>query len=59
MSIVRHKLLREFLDAPSLEVLKIRLDGALATLEVEEVPAYGRGAGTRWSLGSLPTCIIL
>ena len=26
---------------------------------VEDVPAYGRGVGTRWSLRSLPTLIIL
>ena len=26
---------------------------------VEDVPAYGRGVGTRWSLRSLPTLTIL
>ena len=54
MRVVRHwnMLPREAVDAPSLEVFKARLDGALSNLEVvvelvEGVPAHGRGVGTR------------
>ena len=51
MRMVRHwnRLSREAVDAPSLEVFKARLDGALSSLVhlVEGVPAHGRGVGTR------------
>jgi len=39
---------REIVDAPSLEVLKARLDGALS-----------KGFGTRWTFKSLPTQTML
>ena len=50
MRVVRHwnRLHREALAAPSLEVFKARLDGALSKPGlVEGVPAHGRGVGTR------------
>jgi len=46
MRVMRHwnRLLREAVDAPSLEVSKARLNGALSTLgPVEGVPPHGRG----------------
>jgi len=41
--------------------VKARMDGALSNVvpAVEDVPAHGRGVGTRWSLRSLPTLTIL
>ena len=42
-----HRLPREAVAAPSLEVFKARLDGALTILVVEDVPAHGGGVGTR------------
>ena len=51
MRVVKHwnRLPREVVAAPSLEVLKARLDGALSNLvpAVEDVPAHGRGVETR------------
>jgi len=43
-----HRLPREAVAAPSLAVFKARLDGALEQPGlVEDVPAHGRGVGTR------------
>ena len=42
-----NRLPREPVDAPSLDVFKARLDGALSTGLVEDVPAHGRGVGIR------------
>jgi len=50
MRVVRHwpRLSRAAVAAPSLVGFKARLDGALSTLGlVEDVPADGRGVGTR------------
>ena len=50
MRVVRHwnRLPRGAVDAPSLAVFKARLDGALKQPGlVEDVPAHGRGVGTR------------
>ena len=41
-----HRLPREVVDDHSLEVFKARLDGALSNV-VKDVPAHGRGVGTR------------
>jgi len=40
-----HRLSREVVDAPSLETLKVRLDGALSTDGAVGVPACCRGVG--------------
>lgn len=49
--VVRHwsRLLREAVDAPSLEVVKARLDGWGLVLPdlVGGIPAYGKGVGVR------------
>jgi len=62
MRVVRHwnRLPREAVDAPSLEVLKTRLEGAWSNLVWWKVslPMAG-GVGTRWSIRSLPTQTIL
>jgi len=55
-----HRLPREVVDAPSLEVFKARLDGALGNLIQYLIPqlgnrACGMGIGTWWSFRSLPT----
>jgi len=50
MRVVKHwpRLPREAVAAPSLAVFKARLDGALSQPGlVEDVPAHGRGVGTR------------
>jgi len=39
-----HRLPRETVNAPSLEVFKVRLDRVLSNL-VKDVPAHGRAAG--------------
>ncbi|PKU43685.1 hypothetical protein llap_6013 [Limosa lapponica baueri] len=59
--VVRHwnRLPREAVDAPSLEVFKARLDGALSNLVWWEVSLHRAGGGTQWSLMSLPTLTIL
>jgi len=51
---------REAVDAPSLEVFKARLDGIFGqnALAVGN-PDHSSGAGTGWSLRSLPVQIIL
>ena len=62
MRVVKHwpRLPREAVAAPSLAVLKARLDGALSNLGWWKMSlAHGRGVGTRWSLRSLPTQTIL
>jgi len=47
---------RKVVDAPSLEVFKGRLDGALGSLHlVVGKPACGNGVGTKWPLRSFPT----
>ena len=45
MRVVRHwhRLPSEAVDAPSLEALKARLDGAVSSLGLGGVPAYSRG----------------
>ena len=62
MRLVRHwsSLLREAVDAPSLEVFKARLDGALGNLVWWEVSLpMAEGVGIRGSLRDLPTQPIL
>lgn len=39
-------MLPRVMDAPSLEVFKVRLDGALGNLVVIDVPVHGSGVGT-------------
>jgi len=41
-----HRLPREVMDAPFLEPLKVRLDGALSTDGAVGVPAHRRGIGS-------------
>ena len=50
-----HKLLRGTVDAPSLEVLKARLDGWMGSLTWWVTALVGAG----WALRSLPTQAIL
>jgi len=50
------QLLREAVDPPSLEVLKVRLDGSLSSLSWW---VSTEGAGTGWALSSLPIQAIL
>jgi len=60
--VVRHwnRLPREFLDAPSLEVFKASLDGALVLPDlVGGNPAYDRAIGTGLSLRSLASQTVL
>ena len=54
-----HRLPREAVGAPSLEVLKARLDGALGRLVWWEVSCPWQGVGTGWALRALPTQTIL
>ena len=55
-----HRLPKESVIAPSLEVLKARPDGALGNLVWWEVSlSMAGGVGIRWSLRSLPTQTIL
>jgi len=46
---------REAVGAPSLQVLKARLDGALGSLSWWWQPCPRQGVGTGWALRSLPT----
>jgi len=46
---------REAVGAPSLEILKARLDGALGSLRWWEAPSPCQGVGTGWALRSPPT----
>ena len=61
LRVLKHwrRLPREAADAPSLEVFKARLDGALGGLVWWEVSLPMAGVGTRGSLRSLPTPTIL
>jgi len=55
-----NRLPREVVDAPSLEVVQGQAGWSSEQPGlVEDVPAHGRGVGTRWSLRSLPTLTIL
>jgi len=54
-----HRLSRKAWGAPSLEVLKARLDGALGSLSWWVAPSPQQGVGTGWALRSLPTQTIL
>ena len=60
-SMVRHwnMLSREVVDAPSLEVFKGRLNGALGNLVELEVSLLMAGVGMGWALRSLPNQTIL
>ena len=42
-----HRLLREVMNVPSLEVLKARLDGALGSLNLWGAISQWQGVGTR------------
>ena len=42
---VRHRLSREVVDTPSLEIIKVRLDGALSTDGAVGVPVQCRAIG--------------
>lgn len=53
------RLTREAVDAPLLKVFKARLDSTGQPNLVDRSPVYGRGIGTGWKLGLLPTQIIL
>jgi len=44
---VRRRLPREVVDAPSLEALSARLDGAVSSLVEQEVSLPTAGVGTR------------
>lgn len=44
---------RKIVDAPSLEVFSVRLDGALCNQPMQSTPS--KGVGTRWSLRLLST----
>ena len=52
VSVVRqwHRLPREAVDAPSLETLKVRLDGVLSTWWICRCPCSLQGSWTRWTL---------
>lgn len=51
----RHRLPREFMEALRLEVFKAKLNGILEPAGLlRDVPTYGRGVGTKWSLRLLP-----
>ena len=52
-----HRLPREAVDAPSVEVPKARLDGAGGSLGWGALPMAGVGTG--WALGPLPIQTIL
>jgi len=54
-----HRLPREAVATPSLEVLKAKLDGALSNLVWWKMSLLMAGFETRWSLRSLPTQTIL
>jgi len=54
-----HRLPREAVGAPSLEVFKARLDGALGSPVWWEVSLPMAGGGTRWALRSLLAQTIL
>mgnify|MGYP001852487072 CR=1 FL=1 len=47
------------MNAPSLEALKARLDGALGSLSWWGAALPTAGVGAAWALSSLPTQIIL
>ena len=49
VKVVRHwnRLLRAFVNVPSLEAFKTRLDGTLSNLVQRDVPAYSREIGIR------------
>ena len=54
-----HRLPREAVGAPSLQVLRATLDGALGSLIWWVATSPLQRVGTGWSLKSLPTKIIL
>jgi len=56
-----HRWLGEAVEAPSLEMFKVRLDGWSFELSdlLGGVPAHGREVGTRLTLRSFPTQTIL
>ena len=50
-----HRLPRKAVDAPSLEALKARLDGALGSLSWWGAALPMAGVGAAWAVRSLPT----
>lgn len=54
-----HRLLREAVDAPSLEICKSRMDGALSKLGQWRYPCPRQVGGTGWFWRSAPTQTIL
>jgi len=50
---------KEVVGTPSLEALKVRLDGALNTDGAVGVPVYCRGVGLDGVWGALPTQMIM
>jgi len=54
-----HRLLREIVDASSMEVFKASLDGALGSWSAGWQPCLGRRVGGAWTFRSLTTQTIL